>query len=67
MLEHARVHMWRSEDNFKESACFFHYVNSGEQTQVARFASDCLYILSHLLTDDAKGDKIRAALIFFFF
>lgn len=35
-----------SEDNFQ--LIFFHYVRSGNQTQVVRFGGICLYQLTHL-------------------
>ena len=38
--------VWRSEDSFPE--CLFHHVSPGDQTQVVRVSSDCVYPLSHL-------------------
>lgn len=39
---------WRSEDNFPESILPFYHVGHGNQTQVNRLGSKCLYLLNHL-------------------
>lgn len=40
--------MWRFKDNLWESILSFHHLDTKDQTQVVRLASELLYLLSHL-------------------
>lgn len=40
------MHMWKSEDNLKESALFYHK-GLGEKLQVVRLDGKCLCMLNH--------------------
>lgn len=46
---HAKVHMWRSNDNFWESVLFFHHVSPGEMNSHCQALQEDLYHCAILL------------------
>lgn len=45
---HTTAHTWRSENSLREWFLSFHHLSSGDQTQVVRFGSKHIYLLSPL-------------------
>lgn len=45
--ESITVHVWQSEDNFRELVLSYH-VSPGDWSQIVRLNGECLYPLSHL-------------------
>lgn len=54
MCAPATTHVSGSEDNFQESALFFHTVGFWTRTQVIGYDTKHLYLLSHLSSSEKK-------------
>lgn len=40
--------VWRSENSWKESVLFFHYMGFRDQTHVGSLDSKCFYLMGHV-------------------